>query len=43
LSIGVRRREAEGLIVLVIGDVAQCGNDPSAAMATPGDLVVRAG
>jgi hypothetical protein len=29
LSSGVRRREAEGLIVLVIGDVpAQCGSRP---------------
>jgi hypothetical protein len=43
LNSGVRRREAEGLIVLVIGDVAQCGANPSAAMAMPGDLVVRAG
>jgi hypothetical protein len=43
LNGGARRREAEGLIVLVIGDVAHSGNDPGAAMATRGDLVVRAG
>jgi hypothetical protein len=43
LNDGVRRREAEGLIVLVMADVAQCGNAPGAAMSTPGDLVLRAG